>query len=85
EVAPEGAPVRVVLVERASELGPELGAGPRPYLVEAVRGLGVEERLGSTVERYEDGVVHLAGGETIPAATVVWSAGMAASPLTKLV
>ncbi|MEU6440848.1 FAD-dependent oxidoreductase [Streptomyces sp. NPDC047046] len=85
EVAPEGAPVRVVLVERAGELGPELGAGPRPYLTEAVRGLGVEERLGSTVERYEDGVVRLAGGETIPAATVVWSAGMAASPLTKLV
>lgn len=84
EFAPAGQAdrVRVVLVERAEELGPELGATPRPHITEAVDGLGVEQRLGTTVERYEDGVVHLADGETIPAGTVVWTAGMAASPLT---
>ncbi|MET7508131.1 FAD-dependent oxidoreductase [Streptomyces albidoflavus] len=84
EVAPAGEAdrVRVVLVERAEELGPELGAGPRPHIVEAVAGLGVEQRLGTTVERYEDGVVHLSTGEAVPAATVVWTGGMAASPLT---
>lgn len=84
EVAPTGEAgrVRVVLVERADELGPELGAGPRPHIAEALAGLGVEQRLGTTVERYEDGVVHLSTGEAVPAATVVWTGGMAASPLT---
>ncbi|MEV0847781.1 FAD-dependent oxidoreductase [Streptomyces sp. NPDC049954] len=82
EFAPDGQAVRVVLVERADELGPELGATPRPHITEVVDGLGIEQRLGTTVERYEDGVVHLADGETIPASTVIWTAGMAASPLT---
>jgi NADH dehydrogenase len=43
-------PVRVVLVERADVVGPERGAGPRPQILEALDELGIEQRLGVTLE-----------------------------------
>ncbi|MEV5431703.1 FAD-dependent oxidoreductase [Streptomyces sp. NPDC052701] len=84
ESAPAGraGEVRVVLVERADALGPELGEGPRPYIAEAVGRLGVETRLSTTVERITESTVVLSNGEVIPAATVIWTAGMSASGLT---
>lgn len=78
-------PVRVVLVERADVVGPELGAGPRPQIESALESLGVEQRLGRTVDSLTEHEVHLSDGEVIPAATVVWTAGIAASPLTGFV
>lgn len=41
-----GEQVRVVLVERSAAVGPELGPGPRPQIIEALTTLGVEQRLG---------------------------------------
>ncbi|MGW1543055.1 NAD(P)/FAD-dependent oxidoreductase [Streptomyces sp. NPDC002309] len=83
ELAGETADVRVVLVERAEAVGPELGEGPRPHISSALRELGVEVRLGGTVVRVTEDEVELSDGETIPASTVIWTAGMAASPLTQ--
>ncbi|MEU2246650.1 FAD-dependent oxidoreductase [Streptomyces sp. NPDC019224] len=77
--------VKVVLVERADELGPELGPGPRPHITQALRDLGVEYRLGTTVEAVEERSVTLSTGEVLPTATTIWTAGMTASPLTALV
>lgn len=77
--------VRVLLVERAAVVGPELGPGPRPVIEAALNKLGVERRHETTVSRIEAGLVELSDGSTIPCATVIWTAGMAASPLTAAV
>jgi len=74
--------VRVVLVDRADVVGPELGPGPRPTIDDALDELKIERRLGRTVAAATRRDVTLSDGEVIPAATVVWTAGMAASPLT---
>ncbi|MDJ0396234.1 FAD-dependent oxidoreductase [Rhodococcus sp. G-MC3] len=73
---------RVVLVQRTNELGPELGPGPRPHIADVVDHLGIEQRLNSTVESITADAVTLSDGEVIPTATVIWTAGMFASPLT---
>jgi NADH dehydrogenase len=77
-----GTDVRVVLVELADVPGPELGHSPRPFIVDALTELGVELRLGRTPVAATADTVTLDDGEMIPAATVVWTVGMAASPLT---
>ncbi|MEU3188560.1 FAD-dependent oxidoreductase [Streptomyces sp. NPDC006923] len=77
-----GGEVRVVLVDRADVLGPELGSGPRPYIDGVIDELKIERRLGRTVASATPDEVTLSDGEVIPAATVVWTAGMTASPLT---
>ncbi|MFH8442365.1 NAD(P)/FAD-dependent oxidoreductase [Streptomyces sp. NPDC018026] len=74
---------RVVLVDRADVLGPELGAGPRPVIDAAVDELKIDRRLGRTVATLTPHSVTLSDGEVIPTATVVWTAGMIASPLTR--
>ncbi|MFJ8107699.1 NAD(P)/FAD-dependent oxidoreductase [Streptomyces sp. NPDC096132] len=74
--------VRVVLVDLADVVGPELGPGPRPTIDGAIDELKIERRLGRTVAAVTRQDVTLSDGEVIPAATVVWTAGMAASPLT---
>jgi NADH:ubiquinone reductase (H+-translocating) len=73
---------RVVLVERADVVGPELGPGPRPVIEAAVDALGVELRLGTTVTAFDGAGVELSDGTRIPALTAVWTAGMQASPIT---
>ncbi len=75
--------VRVVLVERADAVGPELGAGPRPEITAALSALGVEQRLGTDVRAVSAGGVTLSDGTQIAADTVIWTAGMLASPLTQ--
>lgn len=75
--------VRVVLVERAGVPGPELGDAPRPLIIKALDDLGVEQRLGRTLVSATADQVLLSDGEVISTSTVVWTVGMAASPLTK--
>jgi NADH dehydrogenase len=77
-----GAEVRVVLVERAGTVGPELGDGPRPEILRALAELGVEVRLGVAVERLSATGVRLTDGTGLATRTVVWTAGMRANPLT---
>jgi NADH:ubiquinone reductase (H+-translocating) len=70
---------RIILVEAA----PRLLTPFDPSLSEAARRsleqLGVEVRLGSAVTRADAGGVHL-GDEIIEARTIVWGAGVMASP-----
>lgn len=82
EVLGEGADVRVIVVERNSEIGPDLGAGPRPVITQALTELGVTWKLGSGVATVDADGVTLESGERIDAATVVWTAGARASALT---
>lgn len=76
---------RVVLVERADVVGPELGEGPRQEILRALDALGVELRLGAMVERVSPTEVRLTDGTVIAADTTIWTGGMMASPLTEQV
>src|SRR5262249_53309147 len=77
-IRPESA--RILLVEGAPHLLP---AFPEPLRVEArvaLERLGVEVRLKTVVTNVDaDGI--MIGPERIDAATVLWAAGVAASPL----
>ena len=71
---------RILLIEAGPAI---LSAFPEPLRAAARRDLerlGVDVRTGTAVTRIGPNVVE-AGGETIPAATVLWAAGVAASPL----
>lgn len=78
----ENAAIRVVIVERNDAVAPDMGAGPRPIIEDALRNLGVETRLGVGVAALDDSGVILSDGERIESATVIWAAGMRAAPLT---
>ncbi len=75
------AQARVILVEGSPHVlpayVPELSTSARRQLER----LGVEVRVGMTAADLDDGGVTLADGERIAARTVIWAAGVAASPL----
>ncbi|MEN7526906.1 NAD(P)/FAD-dependent oxidoreductase [Cupriavidus sp. DL-D2] len=73
---------RIVIVERADAIGPDLGPGPRPQIVEALEQLNIETRIGGGVVSFDANGVVTATGERIDAATVIWTGGMVASALT---
>ncbi|MGE5244102.1 MAG: NAD(P)/FAD-dependent oxidoreductase [Betaproteobacteria bacterium] len=79
-IRPETA--RILLIEGSPRIlgtfAPELGAAAR----RALERLGVEVRTGSIVTRVDEHGVQ-AGGEQIEAQTVLWAAGVAASPLVQ--
>jgi NADH dehydrogenase len=77
------ADTRVVIVERNDAIGPDLGPGPRPIIEQALSELGVETRLGAAIVSIDQDGVTLASGERIDAATVIWTAGARANPITK--
>ncbi|UVO38902.1 NAD(P)/FAD-dependent oxidoreductase [Bradyrhizobium arachidis] len=74
---------RVIIVERNGAIAPDMGAGPRPVIEDALRKLGVETRLGAGVSSLDETGVTLSNGERIETETVVWAAGIRAAPLTQ--
>ena len=71
---------RILLIEAGPSI---LSTFPEPLREAARRDLehlGVEVKTGTPVTRISPHLVE-AGGQTIPAATVLWAAGVAASPL----
>lgn len=81
-VAGPAGDVRVILIERDTVIGPELGPGPRPTIAAALDELGIEVRLSTEVAKLDAESVTLSDGTRIPARTVVWTAGVRASGLT---
>ena len=75
--------VRVVLVESADAVGAALGPGPRPQITAALDKLGVDVKVGSAVASIDASGATLGSGERIGAMTVVWTAGVRATPLTQ--
>jgi NADH dehydrogenase len=73
---------RVILIDPNPTVGAAIGESGRPVVNEALSALGVETRLGVRVTAIEAAGITLTSGEFIPTRTVVWCAGMAASPLT---
>jgi NADH:ubiquinone reductase (H+-translocating) len=76
---------RVIIVDRNNAIAPDMGAGPRPVIEDALRQLGVETRLGAGVAALDESSVTLTSGERIESATVIWAAGIRAAPLTQQV
>ncbi|MEJ8857502.1 FAD-dependent oxidoreductase [Variovorax robiniae] len=74
---------RVVIIERESAIGPELGAGPRPVIEKALRDQGVTWKLGTSVEKMDADGLLTSTGERIEAMTVIWTGGMRATDLTE--
>ncbi|MGY4496835.1 NADH dehydrogenase FAD-containing subunit [Bradyrhizobium sp. GM24.11] len=82
EILGKDAGLRVVIVDRNEAIAPDMGAGPRPVIQDALRKLGVETRLGVGVASLDKSGVTLSSGEHIESETVIWAAGMRAAPLT---
>jgi NADH:quinone reductase (non-electrogenic) len=70
---------RVVLVEAGPKLLSAFTPGMTEYARRALGKLGVEVRLGAAVTGCDAEGVRL-GDEAIPSATIIWAAGVAASP-----
>ena len=77
----EVARARVVLVEMAGSLLANFHEMSRWHALDALRARGVEVRLGESVVSVTETRVELSSGVTLPAHTLVWAAGVAASPL----
>ncbi len=73
---------RVILADHAASIGAAMGDGAQSVIAEALAALHVETRPGVSVAAIDAGGATLATGERIDAETVVWCAGMEASPLT---
>ena len=81
EKAGVAGPWRVILVDPGPMIGSSIGEHGAPVVGEALSSLGVETRCGARVRAVDANGILLDSGELIPAQTVVWCAGMRASPL----
>ncbi len=75
--------VKVVIIERESIVGPDLGSNPRPIIEQALGEMHVEIHTNETVESINSNKVTLKSGKRIPSLTTIWSAGVKASPLVE--
>ncbi|MGZ8630677.1 MAG: NAD(P)/FAD-dependent oxidoreductase [Actinomycetota bacterium] len=75
---------RWILVEARDAILPEIGARLGTYAARELTRRGIEIRLGTRLESIEGGVVRLSDGETFPAETLVWTAGVRPEPLAAL-
>jgi NADH dehydrogenase len=72
---------RIVIVEPRDRLLPPFHPDSSERAGTTLRRLGVEVRTGVGIDRVDVDGVHLSDGEHVPAATVVWAAGVRANPL----
>jgi NADH:ubiquinone reductase (H+-translocating) len=79
----ENTDINVIIIEQAENIGPELGAGPRPVIEQALRELGITWRLNTAATAIDAEGLTTSAGEHIDAKTVIWTAGMLASSLTE--
>ena len=75
--------VRVVLIHGGQVILPELGQELGLYAEEKLRERQVEIKPNTMVTGYADETVHCDDGELVPAATLVWAAGVSPSPILK--
>lgn len=77
-IDPESA--RIILVEGGPDVLPAYPGPLSAFARRALERLGVSVWTGSLVAGVEAGKVHI-GGDTVEAGTILWAAGVAASPL----
>jgi len=73
--------LRFVLVEALDRVAPEVGPELSKWTLGQLRGRGIDIRLKTTMPSCVDGDVVLSDGETIPAGTIVWTAGVKPNPV----
>jgi NADH dehydrogenase len=73
---------RIILVDMAPRILGAFEEGLSEKAQKHLEGLGVEVRLGNSIEQIDENGVVL-GGERIASKTVIWTAGVAASPVGK--
>jgi NADH dehydrogenase len=73
--------MRWVLLEARERVMPEVAPSLAAFASRELRGRGVEIRTGTTLARVGDSAVELRGGESIPARSVVWTAGVRPAPV----
>ena len=77
-----GVTPRVILVDHNPRVGSDMGDSARPVIEKALADNRVDTMTGEGVAAVDERSVTLSSGEVIPAATLVWCAGMRANPLT---
>jgi NADH dehydrogenase len=76
------ADARIILLDSNPHIGSDMGEEARAPIMEALTALGIETRTGVIVTALDEAGVELAGDERLSAATIIWTAGVRASPLT---
>jgi NADH:ubiquinone reductase (H+-translocating) len=74
---------RIVLLDGGARVLPTFAESLSKKVAKRLNKLGVEVLTGVKVEKVDDQGV-IAAGERIPSATVLWTAGVAASPVVKM-
>jgi NADH dehydrogenase len=77
-----GVAPRVVLIDHNPHVGSDMGPSAGPVIEKALADNGVETMTGVRAVAVDASGITLSSGEVMPAATVVWCAGMRANPLT---
>ncbi len=72
---------KVILLESSDEILTPYTPRTRLYTLEVLRKRGVDIQLNSRVSAVDDQMVTLKDGRTIPTKTLIWAAGVRASPL----
>jgi len=75
---------RCILLEMQDDLLPPYAAPLRDYTRRTLEARGVEVRTQTTVDRVAPNAVHLDDGSSIPTKTLIWAAGVRASPVADL-
>jgi NADH dehydrogenase len=72
---------RIILIDRAPVIGPDIGDNPRPVIAEALDQAGIETLLGRQVQEAAADHLTLDDGTRIATASIVVTTGLVANPL----
>jgi len=75
---------RCVLLEMQDDLLPPYAESLRDYTRQVLEARGVEVMTSTVVDRVEPDTVHLQSGDRIPTQTLIWAAGVKASPVADM-
>ncbi|QSI49404.1 NAD(P)/FAD-dependent oxidoreductase [Thermobispora bispora] len=73
--------LRWVLIEASDRILPEVGPEMGEWTAEQLRERGIELKMKTLLESCEGGLVKTSDGDEFEAATIVWTAGVKASPV----
>jgi NADH dehydrogenase len=83
QYAPAGTQFNYFLIERSISLAANYSIEARQYIEVQLAEAGIELLLGDEIARIEAGKATLKSGKAIETDTVIWTAGLEASPLTE--
>ena len=75
--------IRVVLMDMAEQILPTIDPSLAKYAIRQLQKRGIEMRLGQKIGKADDHSITLSKGEYVPTRTLLWSAGVVPSPLTR--